>query len=224
MQEASCPIHLVLTKWDLVRAPDAPADADDGHRLDRAIEAIMRYPHVRSLVYVHSREQVVRLIPVSAVGSDFVRLDADGKVAKRPDGELHPTNVDVPLCAVLPDLFEQIEHSLDDAARKRIEAALKRTMRRDMRAIAAGLFSLPATAFARAALPGYGHAATALFIETMVRRPLTGKGDRLAKAREEAELQLSTQQRLRGRVMDDFKRRVLTLEARLPQSQLTRWS
>ena len=222
MQEASCPIHLVLTKWDLVREEDEPEGADDGYRLDRAIEAIMRYPHVRSLVYVHSKEQIVRLIPVSAVGSDFVELDDEGKVAKRSDGELHPTNVDVPLCAVLPDLFKQIERSLDDAARKKIQAELKRTLRRDMRSIAMGLISLPATAIARAALPGYGYAATTMFVESMVRRPLRDKGKRFEQAREEAERTLSVQQRLRGRVIDDFERRVMRLEARLPQSEISR--
>ena len=106
MHGASCPIHLVLTKWDLLRDNAPASSGDDEALLDAVIAALMRYDHIKALVYVHSRNQIVRLIPVSAVGSAFAHLDPEGKVVKRPDGELRPTNVEVPLCAVLPDLLQ----------------------------------------------------------------------------------------------------------------------
>jgi hypothetical protein len=113
LRNASCPIHLVVTKWDLVRGFGEPADASDEYRLDRVAEALLRYEHIRALVEDHSARQVVRLIPVSAVGADFVDLNTDGMVVKRPHGHLKPTNVEVPFNAVLPDLFRQVEGSLD---------------------------------------------------------------------------------------------------------------
>jgi hypothetical protein len=103
----------VVTKWDLVRGFGEPADASDEYRLDRVAEALLRYEHIRALVEDHSARQVVRLIPVSAVGADFVDLNTDGMVVKRPHGHLKPTNVEVPFNAVLPDLFRQVEGSLD---------------------------------------------------------------------------------------------------------------
>ena len=53
------------------------------------------------------RLQVVRLIPVSAVGDGFVRLDQSGNNVKVADRTPHPTNLEVPLSAVLPDLLRK---------------------------------------------------------------------------------------------------------------------
>ena len=35
-------------------------------------------------------------------------VDAEGRMVKRKDGRLRPINVEIPLSAVIPDLFEQI--------------------------------------------------------------------------------------------------------------------
>ena len=139
MQSAKCPIHLVVTKWDLVRDFGEPEDADDELRLGRVIDALLQYEHIRALVYVYSARQIVRLIPVSAVGADFVQLDTDGKVVKRPDGHMRPTNVEVPLCAVLPDLFRQVEGSLDESLRRELDRALWKEIGSDSAAIASGI-------------------------------------------------------------------------------------
>jgi hypothetical protein len=37
---------------------------------------------------------------------------------KRPEGEVKPTNIEVPLTAILPDVFSQVELSLDASFRK----------------------------------------------------------------------------------------------------------
>jgi hypothetical protein len=225
MQAASCPIHLILTKWDLVRDYAGPSDVCDEVLLDRVIEALMGYEHIKSLVYVHSRNQIVRLIPVSAVGSSFAELDDAGVVVKRADGEMSPTNVEVPLCAVLPDLFKQVEASLDQSARKGVNADMLRQMRRDGATMAVTVLGRPAGAALRLMLQGAlgrdaGVEASTLFLEWLARP--SGEEGALSRARTSLEQQVAELQRLRGSVMEDFRRTVLRLEAVLPNSQLSR--
>ena len=121
MAGVSCPIHFVLTKWDLIRRFGEPADADDNLRLSLVKEALMETTQLKALVDTHSWSgRVIRLIPVSAVGPGFAQLDEDGRVLKRPDGEVNPTNIEVPLTAILPDLFRQVEQSLDAHTRQQV--------------------------------------------------------------------------------------------------------
>src|SRR4051812_15370767 len=120
LQGATAPIHLVISKWDLVRGFGEPEGADDQQRLQHVIDALMSFDHFRSLAYFRP-EQIVRLIPVSAVGPGFAEISGNGAVIKRPGATLQPRNVDVPLSAVVPDLFRQIERRLDDDAKKEID-------------------------------------------------------------------------------------------------------
>ncbi len=114
MAGATCPIHFALTKWDLLRGFGEPPDADDATRLALVSAALMDSDQMRALVDAHSfGNRVVRLIPVSAVGPDFATIDDRGHVVKRSDGRLRPTNVEVPLAAVLPDLFDHVRSLLD---------------------------------------------------------------------------------------------------------------
>jgi GTPase SAR1 family protein len=220
MQAASCPIHLILTKWDLVRDYAGPSEASDQVLLDRVIDALMGYEHIKSLVYVHSRNQIVRLIPVSAVGSSFAELDGAGKVVKRADGEMRPTNVEVPLCAVLPDLFKQIEASLDQSAQRGVNAEMLRQMRRDGASMAVTALGRPLRLVLQGALGrDAGVEAATLFLEWLA-RPSTEEGA-LNRARTSLEHQVAELQRLRVSVIEDFKRTVLRLEAVLPNSQLS---
>lgn len=228
MQSARCPIHLVVTKWDLVRGFGEPEDADDEFRLSRVIEALLQYEHIRALVYVHSAKQIVRLIPVSAVGTDFVELEANGKVVKRPDGRLRPTNVEVPLCAVLPDLFKQVEGSLDQSLRRELDRALWKDIGSDSAAIASGIgqiLSRPAGTALRVALNAtlgrdLGAEASTMFVQWLA-RPFDEKGREIGRKRTARELELAEIQRLRRNVLDDFTRSVMRLEAALPNSQLS---
>jgi hypothetical protein len=226
MQGASCPIHLILTKWDLVRDFGQASGIEDTLLLERVIVKLMSYEHIKSLVYVHSKNQIVRLIPVSAVGSSFVELSSDGMVVKRSDGEMHPTNVDVPLCAVLPDLFEQVKLSLDDSVRRRVNADMLRQLRNDAGAVVASVLAGPAGSTARLVLQGalgrdVGTEASTLFLEWMG-RPSAQNG--LGEARGELERKMAARQRLRATVMEDFQKSVLRLEAALPNSELSkRW-
>lgn len=213
MQSASCPLHLVLTKWDLVRDFGEPADADDAHRLGRVIDVLMAYDYLRALVKDHSRGQIVRLIPVSAVGPGFAELDAEGRVVKRRDGRVEPTNVEVPFCAVLPDLFRQVEGSLDAAARR----TLRERLAHDSGALVAGVAQfLSGPALATFGLIAGGalayNPATQVLLDWLSR---PGEGD----AR--GERQVAELHRLRRIVLDDFTRAVMRLEATLPNSQLS---
>jgi hypothetical protein len=224
MHGASCPIHLVVTKWDLLRDNAGPAGADDKALLDAVIAALMGYEHIKALVYAQSAKRIVRLIPVSAVGSNFADLDGDGEVVKRSDGEMHPTNIEVPLCAVLPDLFGQVESSLDESMRSGVNADMLRQLRKDAGAVAASVLGRPAGAALRMFLQGalgkdVGLEASTLFIEWLA-RPSSGNQP-LGQARTGMERQLADLQRLRTDVLDDFRKTVLRLEAVLPNSQLS---
>jgi hypothetical protein len=218
MQNARCPIHLVVTKWDLVRGFGEPPEASDELRLARVIDAILEFEHVRALVYVHSAKQIVRLIPVSAVGDDFVQLDASGKVVKRADGQMRPTNVEVPLCAVLPDLFRQVEGSLDESVRKELDRALWKEMSIGQ------LLSRPAGAALRLGFQAtlgrdVGSEAATMLVQWLA-RPFDQQ-ERPGRSRRQREGQLAEFQRLRRAVLDDFTRAVMRLEAALPNSQLS---
>jgi hypothetical protein len=225
MQGARCPIHLVVTKWDLVRDFGEPADAGDEYRLGRVIDALLQYEHIRALVYVHSARQIVRLIPVSAVGTDFVDLDIDGKVVKRPDGHMRPTNVEIPFCAVLPDLFRQVESSLDESLKRELDRALWKEIGGDSRALAGKILARPAGAALRIGLQAtlgrdLGAEASTMFVQWLA-RPSGEKDGEIGGKRRKRELHLAELQRLRRNVLDDFTRSVMRLEAALPNSQLS---
>jgi hypothetical protein len=106
---ATCPVSFVITKWDLLEE----LDVDDESRLMQVRKRLMSNPGFHDLVVAHGSQRVLRLIPVSAVGLDFAEVDPAGAVTKRSDGRLEPIGVDLPLCAVVPDLFEQIQHELE---------------------------------------------------------------------------------------------------------------
>jgi hypothetical protein len=224
MQSASCPIHLVLTKWDLVREFAGSPETDDGALLDRVIGALMRFEHIKALVYVYSKSQVVRLIPVSAVGAGFADLDGHGEVVKRADGEMRPTNVEVPLCAVLPDLFKQAEHALSASAQESIDAAIATPGRKDARALAADALNGRLGTALRIGLQGalgrdVGYEVATVFVEWL-RGPRQEQPDPGAAPTASA-AQLADVQRVRGRVLDDFNKTILRMDALLPNAQLS---
>lgn len=120
-----CPIHFVLTKWDLVQDFGEPIDADSAARLRIVRDTLLSNDQFRGLVDTHSwGSRVVHMLPVSAVGPDFARIDASGRIVKRRDGEVHPVNVEAPLTVAIPDLFAQTA--------LRIEPSVRRTMRADL--------------------------------------------------------------------------------------------
>ncbi len=221
MMLASSPVTFVITKWDLLRN----IDVDEDGRLRRVRKFLMSNRGFRDLVDAHSARRVVRLIPVSAVGPDFAELDADGMVAKLPDGEIHPTNVDVPLAAVVPDVFEQVERSMD---RVKLQAALERVRRRASRGPAAALTEL-GTYVAKVAAKALGPLGPqAAFLGDAAAELFGAAGDtvgdqrqRLDRELREVDRTLEEFQIARRRVLRDLQSRVDVLEGRLPSSRLS---
>ena len=216
------PITFVITKWDLLR----DIDADEDGRLRTVRKLLMTNPDFRELVKVHSAHRVVRLIPVSAVGPDFAEINTEGRVTKLPDGEMHPTNVDAPLSAVVPDIFEQVEQLLDterlnaliDGVRRQaaggLGVALAELGSYAARAagMAAGALSLPYSIFVGEAMLelNKSHERTKVARQNLTERLLS-----------DAEREMADFRDARRRVMRELRSRVDVLEGRLPSSRLS---
>ena len=216
------PITFVITKWDLLR----DIDVDEDGRLRTVRKRLMTNPDFRELVKVHSAHRVVRLIPVSAVGPDFAGLNSDGNVEKLPDGEMRPTNVDAPLSAVVPDIFEQVERQVDQARLNTLIEGVRQQAAGGPGAALAELGSYVARAAGLAAgtlSPLYsvfvGEAVMELNkshdLDKMARQNLT---ERLLS---EAEQEMAEFRAARRRVMRELRSRVDVLEGRLPSSRLS---
>jgi hypothetical protein len=221
MMLASSPVTFVITKWDLLQDIDVDEDA----RLRRVRKFLMSNRGFRDLVEAHSARRVVRLVPVSAVGPDFAELDAEGMIAKLPYGQIHPTNVDVPIAAVVPDLFEQVERSLD---RAKLQAALERVRRQADLSPGAALAQLGgyvAKMAARALGPLGPHAAflgdAAAELFAVAGENADDRRQRLDRELREADRTVEEFQLARRRVIRDFQSRVDVLEGRLPSSRLS---
>ncbi|WP_433017288.1 hypothetical protein [Kribbella sp. CA-294648] len=228
MAGASCPIHFVLTKWDLVRGFGEPADADENTRLDLVRDALLETAHLRALIETHTfAHRVIRLIPVSAVGPHFAQMDQQGHVLKLPDGEVDPTNVEVPLTAILPDLFRQVESSLDALTRRRLteEAASRRGRGDGSRTSLDGLLSLPAGMALRQRLQDVvggssGRDVMGMFLDWMA--GATAEEVRASgRSRQENRMQAQSVEAARAQVLAEFADELDRLEARLPASRLS---
>lgn len=226
IEHASCPIHLVVTKWDLVRDVGEAAVAQDGisdeeARLALVRDALLGYDHIRAIV-TKNEDQIVRLIPVSAVGSSFGELDASGLVVKRPGAQIRPTNVEVPLCAVLPDLFAQVERSLDESVKEALrDEGRARRRRRALEALAGTLAAVLAggTVFgAPVPVPvpaGVGSSAVGLLFGAV---DTSDDGEAVNKWLPES---VAAAQKMGGMIMNDFRTMVSRLELTLPASKLS---
>jgi len=222
MMLVSCPITFVITKWDILR----DIDVDEESRLRRVRKYLMSNNGFRDLVQAHSPHRIVRLIPVSAVGPDFAELDADGRIAKLPDGEMHPTNVDAPLSAVVPDVFEQVERSLDKAALRAALDQVRRQTRLGPAGALAELGTFMLSAAGKVLGPLGGHAAG--FVGDAALELLSAGRDRDADPLSQLDRRLAQVDRTieefhlaRRKVLRDFQSRIDVLEGRLPSSRLS---
>jgi hypothetical protein len=227
MAKARCAIYFVISKWDLVHGFGEPAGADDRTRLDAVVSALMTVEHLSDLV--RSRT-TVRLIPVSAVGSGFARLDeSTGLVTKRSDGNFAPYNVDIPIAAIVPDLFTRIRESMDSQVVGVIESEYRARRRHTPDEIVAemGAFLLrPAGAVLRASLDSvlsrpYSNELVVMVLD-WIARPSQRKETELAAFRAEAQRQAFTLLDARTVVLDDFQAMVQRLQLELPASVLSR--
>jgi hypothetical protein len=216
------PITFVITKWDLLR----DVDADEDGRLRMVRKLLMTNPDFRELVKVHSAQRVVRLIPVSAVGPDFAGLSSDGHVEKLPDGEMRPTNVDAPLAAVVPDIFEQVERRVDQARLHTLIEGVRRQTAGGPGAALAELGSYVARAAGLAA--GTLSPLYSVFVGEAVMelnrshaRDQATRQNLAERLLGEAEREVEEFRAGRRRVMRELRSRVDVLEGRLPSSRLS---
>jgi hypothetical protein len=111
MQRSPAPVQFVITKWDLLQERYTLADVR---------ERLLENRPLRNLVESRSRfgSGRIRLIPVSAVGFDYVDPQPDGTMVKRAGQAPEPWQVDIPLAAVIPDQLALVQESLDKRTRE----------------------------------------------------------------------------------------------------------
>jgi hypothetical protein len=215
-RRASCPVQVIVTKWDHVRSRDgAPADEDED--VGMVGRKLMAYGHIKLLVGAHDQHQrQVRLIPVSAVGSQFAELGDEDQMVKRADGTVKPINVDVPLCAVLPDVLKHAERALQRSVRDKLDADIHRRRLDNVSAAVAAVMQSRAGRVARSALEArVGQEVVRLFVEMLVHRR---SNRREAPGVDDA----GETQRLRAQVVEHMTEQLVLFEARLRNSNLRR--
>lgn len=95
LQRSNQPVHFIITKWDLL---------ENQYSLDAILTRLLDYQPFAHFVTTHAGLSTLRLIPVSAVGPGFAKLQPDGKtMSKIPGAQLHPFQVEMPLASVLYD-------------------------------------------------------------------------------------------------------------------------
>jgi hypothetical protein len=225
MAGATCPIHFVVTKWDLVRDfGESPATTEDD-RL-RMVRDLLWYGAEMAPIVArqNSGARVVRLIPVSAVGDGFVRIDQSGNLVKVADRTPHPTNIEVPLSAVLPDLFKQAEAALEASRNSNPRRHPRRISTADVAATVAQLLSVPAGVLLQTALNigtagVYSEAIVGTFVDWMCRPSELSTASAAAGRATEQTGNLVRQ--LRTDVLKEFEFTVNRLESELSSSRLT---
>ncbi|MCT9935110.1 hypothetical protein N5079_33405 [Planotetraspora sp. A-T 1434] len=223
MIEASAPISFVITKWDLL----VDLHPDESTRLSIVHNVLTSNDHFRSLVNLHSATRVVRLIPVSAVGPDFAKIDTTGEIVKNSDGTVHPTNVDVPLSAVVPDMFEQVESRLDRESITALRSEVRRRTQQSTLEALASLSTFAGQMAGRTLLAAFGPSAAVVgdsllgfFLDSRMDAP-SQEQMRLDQELSEAEQRIEQFRLARRRVLHDMRRKVDSLEGRLPHSRLS---
>jgi hypothetical protein len=150
-------------------------------------------------------------------------------MVKRKNGRLRPINVEIPLCAVLPDLFEQIEEHLDQAHEENImaerRARARLTTGESLAAVGKFLARPAGQALRVAADIAIGNTAFSDRIADMfidwVGRPFDEKMARVDVAVDGAKQQLSEVRLARHAVLREFSERMVVLKRQLPASDLT---
>ncbi|MCE7010381.1 GTPase domain-containing protein [Kibdelosporangium philippinense] len=212
------PVVFVITKWDLLDQ----LHQDENIRLDLVQRVLMGIEGFRDLVNVHSTRRIVRLVPVSAVGHDFAEL-RNGVVRKRADGHFEPSNVEVALAAVVPDVLNQVELSLDFTTRQAILAQVHKQTRMSpgeaVRSLAAFLSERAGRVLATSVGGGLlGEAGLALFMDSRA-EPDADYQRRIA-ALSDADRRAEELVQARRRVVQSMQNQVNILEAKLPSSRL----
>ena len=109
------PVDFLLTKWDLLEAK--------GVSLDTVRNKLLEVQEVHNIVNERKKAGLsVRLIPVSSVGSGFVRPLDDGTMQKIPGKQPHPFLVETAFACVIMDAV----HAAVQRAEAKVAAEQKR--------------------------------------------------------------------------------------------------
>ncbi len=230
MRKAKCPVHFILTKWDLFDGiGESDGELDENERLSVVRNALMAQPPIRNLVEQRRRDKrIVRLIPVTAIGRQFATMDPDGHMVKRMDGRLRPLNVEIPLCAVLPDLFGQIQDRLEQSDEDRIAAERRvraRLTPKESLAAAGKFLAGPVGLAVRVAADlaigrnAFSERVADVFVD-WVGRPFDHKMGQVQAVVDDAHQQLGELRLARDAVLREFSERMIVLKHQLPASNL----
>lgn len=101
------PVHFIITKWD-VFSHDGTMPGND--MLAQVREILLKFDDFRDFVTNHpNKNAAIRLIPVSALGLGYMRLQADGTMRPVPGALPSPYQVAYPLaCALVDKMREEI--------------------------------------------------------------------------------------------------------------------
>ena len=125
---------------------------------------------------------------------------------------------------MLPDLFRQVQASLDASVQAEIAALMRSRMRLGPAGSVAALakvLSIPAGIVLETTLGrSYGQEVVGVFLD-WIGRPFDEHASGVKRARDEAERQALTLQHVRAAVLNDFTTTVWRLEATLPASVLS---
>lgn len=110
------PLHFVVTKWDLVEQYGSLDEVRDAlTQVSGFASAVHRALGVETGL---GGRRIVRLIPISAVGTGFAEPGSDGTMTKVPQSTTAPLNVSFPFIALLPDVLQTaIQDAEKEAAR-----------------------------------------------------------------------------------------------------------
>jgi hypothetical protein len=223
-QSVGCPVHMVLTKWDLIQSFPPLQAIDDPTRLERVVDALMEFPQVKGLVDMRGPGQTVRIIPVSSVGRGFVEIDDQGRVVKKPDATLRPTNIAAPVAAVVPDFFKRVEVTLGPQTREKLDEEVSGSQWSNTGEFVSQLTSViarPAWVVLRTVLTGFVGAELAESVYTWFIDYLSSENTEPGPdAADEPEPEIAEIRELRARVLRDFTKTVDHLEALYPSSLL----
>lgn len=99
VQQSRCPVHFIVTKWDLL----------EGHHTLAAVhDRLMQHGDLADLIESKRSHTAaaIRLFPVSAVGPGFAELQPSGEMKKVGSHHPVPVNVELPLISVVPDTLQ----------------------------------------------------------------------------------------------------------------------
>jgi GTPase SAR1 family protein len=118
------PVHFVISKWDLLEGMFS---------LESVRKRLLKVEPLRKFVKLRGEgNSIVRLIPVSAVGLNFAKLE-NGIMIKIPEANLKPFLVEMPLACVLPDKIqselEQIQQRKQEIEEQEIDSTPRQNIK-----------------------------------------------------------------------------------------------